>query len=353
METENKYYNAKPSKISNIGKDVAGAKRMNFDTYETEEERETKQRKKALDKNLKGLKEEFKTELFKTSPNPFQLKDIIRKQFSATYGFCVSNDNARQIVREQRKEAHTTEERKAFNKMVRAFNKTRTDLSRLSSSEYFIERHIEKLRKKYGSKKSFIEQSGQSFNWKDFEFTEKVDNDFSYLESNAEAVQFGNSVTDNERAYILNELSTFIKSWDESSIFSKQNIKNVSWSFGARGKCNSVAYYQAGAKLISVNRNNIGSLVHELGHHLDYQNNLPSNKISWDTIKAYTEQIKDLCPDSKSLRYYASRKEIFARAFEAYCYKVNANFKPFAQCGDMFLPELNEELTTIIKEVLA
>ena len=31
MET-NTYYNAKPSNISNLGKDVSGAKRMNFDT---------------------------------------------------------------------------------------------------------------------------------------------------------------------------------------------------------------------------------------------------------------------------------------------------------------------------------
>lgn len=31
----NTYYNAKPSNITNLGKDVSGAKRMNFDTYET------------------------------------------------------------------------------------------------------------------------------------------------------------------------------------------------------------------------------------------------------------------------------------------------------------------------------
>ena len=35
METTNEYYNAKPSNITNLGKDVSGAKRMNFDTYET------------------------------------------------------------------------------------------------------------------------------------------------------------------------------------------------------------------------------------------------------------------------------------------------------------------------------
>ena len=47
MET-NTYYNAKPSNISNLGKDVSGAKRMNFDTYETTEEREMRKQKNGL-----------------------------------------------------------------------------------------------------------------------------------------------------------------------------------------------------------------------------------------------------------------------------------------------------------------
>ena len=57
--TTTTYLNAKPSKISNIGEDVRGAKRHNFRTYEEEQKHKEKlQSDKDKTQKIKELKEE-------------------------------------------------------------------------------------------------------------------------------------------------------------------------------------------------------------------------------------------------------------------------------------------------------
>ena len=92
-------------------------------------------------------------------------------------------------------------------------------------------------------------------------------------------------------------------------------------------------------------------VLHELGHYLDFHNRKLSNKISYSTIQAYRDTLPDYM-DRKMKAYYCSREEIFARAFEAYCYDQTANFSAFAQCGAAYLPTLNEELTSLIEQAL-
>lgn len=53
--TTTTYYNAKPTNISNIGEDLAGAKRHHFDTYENPEQ---KKKRQETNKKLKQVKEE-------------------------------------------------------------------------------------------------------------------------------------------------------------------------------------------------------------------------------------------------------------------------------------------------------
>ncbi len=346
METNNAYYNAKPSNITNLGKDVSGAKRMNFDTYETTEQREIRKCKNATDKKLK---EALKQAILAESPDRELIAKIISDKFQSDYGFSCQAENARAIIMERRKLAIDAETRKAFNQMINSYNSSLRDL-RLVTSDYYFRRYIDKMVKRYSPKASFIGQSGSKFDWKQFSEVSNIDADIVYLKDYTSAVQFGNSVSDKERAYIIKELSRFIQAW-KLGFTAHAEIGAVNWSFGARGNAQSVAFYDNSRKTISVNRNNIGSIVHELGHFLDFKAGLVSNKISPATVRAYAQTLPESMIGAER-RYYCSRVEIFARAFEAYCYKMEAKFSEFAQCNKAYLPELNDELIELVKQVL-
>ncbi len=347
METQ-EYYNAKPSKISNIGKDVAGAKRMHFDTYETVEERQAREVKKATDKNIALVKTQLKNEVLSDCPSVETIMALKSQLFTLEHGFNPNNEDARTILRQRRSLVTDTASRASFNKTINSFNRLNREARQL---EYNPKYYIQKMAAKYASKKTFTEQSGVSYNWNQFKLTESNPTVVNFLADRTSAVQFGNSVTDNERAYICSELQNFIESWSKNGALNGVDLKPVNWSFGARGKAGSVAYYQSCGKVISVNRNNIGSLIHELGHFIDDMAGGISRKISYETVNKYRESIKEGL-DPRSLSYYCKRCEIFARAFEAYCYKIHSEFQPFAQSGFDYLPELNEELIGLIRQAL-
>jgi hypothetical protein len=345
METTT-YYNAKPSNISNLGADVSGAKRMNFDTYENPEEKEQRKRKNKVDKALKNA---LKVAVLADPPNRELIAKIYGEMFCSDYGFSV-DDNARAIIMERRGLIKSDIDRKAFNKLVSDYNKTIRAVHDCSH-DYRFKRFIDKLRKRYAPKDSFVDQTGKVFNWSEFKAVSNIEPEITFLKDHSRAVQFGNSVSDKERASIMNELSSFIKAWQSNVLTSNADITPISWSFGARGNAKSVAFYQPSGKIISVNRNNIGSLIHEIGHYLDYRSNKVSDEISFATTQRYFETLpKEM--SYKQRRYYCSRVEIFARAFEAYCYKMRAGFSEFAQCGGDYLPELNDELTALIEKAL-
>ena len=347
MTETNAYYNAKPSKVTNIGLDVSGAKRMHFDTYETDAEKEARKR---FNTGLTDIKKAIKSEVLCTNPDRIKLIDLLNKQFELIYGFSGLLPNVRAIISEKRQEALKEGKTSEFNKMIRAYNTLSRDMYRLNN-EYSFKYYIQKMKSRYEPKDSFTEESGAIFNWKEFECNEDISGKVSYLKDNARAVQFGNSVSDKERGYILIELTSFLENWKLNPILSCIDLSPVSWSFGARGKAGSVAYYQHGQRLISVNRNNIGSLIHELGHYIDGTKGNVSYEISNRTVNEYRDRIKEGLSRNQ-LSYYCKREEIFARAFEAYCYKV-ASFKPFAQTGKSFLPELNDDLISVLKEALS
>jgi hypothetical protein len=349
MQTHNAtgYYNAKPSNITNLGKDVSGAKRMNFDTYESSEQKETRKRKNASDRKLK---EELKAAILSAFPNSALVSQLLCQQFESDFGFSCKADNAHSIMLDRRALAVDKETRSVFNKMVRSFYRTRKTLSRIES-EYYFSRYLESARKKYAPKQSFVGQSGTRFSWKEFEQVTPIEGNLEFLKANTSAVQFGNSVSDKERAYIVRELAKFIQEWKACPITMRASISAVSWSFGARGNAQSVAFFQPGQKVISVNRDNIGSLVHELGHFLDDKAGNISRKISWGTVQAYDKTLPEYIQGNER-RYYCSKVEIFARAFEAYCLSKQTGFGQFAQCGKAFLPELNEELIALVESVL-
>lgn len=332
------YYNARPANITNLGIDVSGAKRHNFDTYETEQEKAVR---KSHDKALKEVKEQIKEQALSESPNSEILALLIQKRFLLEHGFDCETDVS-ELNKRHSEALKDVSLRADFNKTVRAYNKARREIRDCQSLHRF-KYFLASLRKTYSAKKSsFIEQTGERFNWANLKESTSIEADIAYLKENSKAVQFGNSVSDKERASILAELTQFLKDWKHTS------LADISWSFGARGKAGSVAYYQHSLKVISVNRHLIGALIHEIGHYLDYNKGNPSSRISYETIKEYAESLPSEM-DYKARQYYCKREEIFARAFEAYFMgKVPA----FALCGCAYLPKLSPELTELIEGVL-
>lgn len=334
MESTNTYYNSKPSLISNLGLDISGAKRHNFNTYESDAE---KKHRKETNKQLKNLKESLKKEVLSENPRPEQIICILSGLFKLEYGF---NYDDIETLRNKRTQAIDKESRSEFNKIVNAYNKVNKAI-RYCNHEYYFKKYLTSQRKLYAPKESFIEKNGKDLNWSTFSSMPITESHTQYLKDNSKAVQFGNSVTDKERSYILNELTNFLKSWTYS------DLSELSWSFGARGNAKSVAFYEHSRKVISVNRNNIGSLIHEIGHYLDFKNDLISYQISYSTVKEYEATLPDM--PYKLKRYYTSKKEIFARAVEAY---LLGKYSEFAQCSTFALPELNEELINLVEKSL-
>jgi hypothetical protein len=349
MENQTTYYNAKPSNITNIGADVSGAKRHNFDTYESTAEKEAR---KQSNRNDKEYKEALKQAILAETPDKALILKLVTDKFIADYGFDASASDCHANVMNVRRAIMNDADRKAFNALVTAFNKTRKVIHAMTSThDYYFRRFIESSRKRYEPKDSFTEESGARFDWKQFEAASNIEAHIKRLGETTSAVQFGNSVSDKERGYICQELVKFIKHWHSNPLTQCTVISDISWSFGARGKAGSVAYYQHNGKVISVNRNRIGSIIHEVGHFLDFNYGMPSDKISRATINAYAATLPEHMIGIER-RYYCSRVEIFARAFEAYCFHKEIGFSQFAQCGKMYLPELNDELIGLIESVL-
>lgn len=349
---EKQYYNAKPSVVGNLGVDVAGAHRMRFDTYETDAE---KREKRERNKELKSIREELKAAILSDCPCYQEVIKLLSKEFEVKFGFSPTGEGVDDEIKACRLKVIKggLEERKEFNKMVRAYSQVHKNIRGLNNKVYGPYR-LEKLRCKYKPRaKAIGEITGETIDWKSYKQVAALQHDLDYLERNSTAVQFGNSVTDRERSYIAKRLSDFIFKWRRDSTFGRLDITAISWSFGARGKAGSVAYYQPSGKIISVNRNNQGSLVHELGHFLDYQAGEISKSISLETVKRYRDSLRGQGLSGKELAYYCSREEIFARAFEAYCYKVKAQFGSFAQSESAYLPELCDALMSLIERLFA
>lgn len=348
--TEIKYYNAKPSNISNLGQDLKGAKRHNFDTYENPEEKKKKQQH---NKMVKGLKESLKLEVLKDEPNPLLVSSYLIDIFLAEYGFnsSLSLDEVKLIIIDRQAQVSNlpTFDRAEWakvDKLRNAFNKVRKQVKYISN-EYYAKYELRTLKKRYQPKDSYKETNGKTVDWKTFKTEKEVD--LVGLEKTTKAIQFGNTVTDSERAYILNEMLDFLDCWNFS--IPTVNLFDIGWSFGARGNAQSVAYYQHKDNIISVNRNNIGSLIHEIGHFLDYRANIISSEIPSSVVREYRAKVEANGATGSHLRYLLNKKEIFARAFEAYCLK-HFSFSIFAQWSGDDLPVLCPVLEGIIKKAL-
>lgn len=314
-----KQFNERPSKYSNLGQDITGAKRHNFDTYENPEKKAEKERVKRSKNHLKELKQQAIDQFTEVN-----YMGVIEWYESNKCLISMANyDGVKRVASLEQLKEHvlSLKETPYYNDSAIKFNK----LSKKMRNIRWYYRDVTLAMKHFDtkSKDKFTEFNGVKRPWilKDKFNPISID----YLIDTTEAIQFGNSLPENEREYCLHNLMIAIETLKTRLTF---NFKTIGFSYGARGKAGSVAHYQNSQKVLAFNRGWDGALIHELGHAIDYSLNLPSNNLPMDIRQRYAQQIKDHKIDNPN--YYNSRKELFARLFEVWCLKNIPELSSFA-----------------------
>lgn len=339
MKSNNLQYNEKPSSVPNIGNDITGAKRHNFDTYESNEERVLRERKKSEKKSLKTLKSDTLSSLtednfaFSLANYEFRRFLVVFEKFDQTVNYSIEN---MALLKAHVIESKTLVDREIFNCYAKNFNKLARQLSRLKYNVRTLDDAKAYLSPK--TKDSFREVNGHEVPWS----TDSKSFDAMALAARVNGVQYGNSLSENERIYVSENL---IKSIDILDKYLTIDFKSLGFSYGARGRAGSIAHYQDSNKVLAFNRGWDGALIHELGHAIDYALGLVSHGIPYSIRKAYRAKLEKHPILKLKLKYYMNNKEIFARMFEAWV-KVTiteaTSYMIFLE-SDASLPDLDAE----------
>lgn len=155
-------------------------------------------------------------------------------------------------------------------------------------------------------------------------------------------IQFGNSMTDDERKSHLMNSAQAVKDLSLATKLPENavGLKGLALAYGARGKGGAVATYERGKKVINLTRNSgTGALAHEWAHGVDHAASAePNTYLSStyyrsgtserlanamrkfrETAIGFTSRVREEIAARKikgGAKYWASPEEIFARSFE-------------------------------------
>ena len=295
-------YNEKPSALNNIGQDISGAHRHNFNTY-TDEQKIEREKKKSDKKAKDTRKADFKEAIARATCKDEVILLITQYEHINTCDLLGMSqfstvDQLRTFVSSNRTRANCM----AFNKFIRLVRR----LPYKRDAELFGYLDSKKIEK-------YQHITGVEKQWKtDLPLSPTA---ISFFSDTVKAVQFGNSLSENERIFNLNNLEQGLV---ELRALVNIDFTRVGFSFGARGKAGSVAHYEDSNKVIAINRSRCGSIVHEIGHALDYQRGLISYNLPHSLVQRYREKVYGNPMLKINAKYLLNKKEIFARAFEAY-----------------------------------
>lgn len=330
-------YNEKPSSINNIGEDINGSRRHNFNTY-TDEQKEERDKIKSNKKMKDTLKELARQNLANSELTQEQCFFIISKyefdsiclKLNVT---CSDDNNLKQWVLNNR----TRDNVKSFNKYTRL--KRKLSYTRLNELHAYFDTK---------KKETYNHVTGVDRAWKTSESLNG--NAIDFLKAQVKAVQFGNTLSENERIFCLNELQKGIEQL--KILLPTIDFTKIGFSFGARGKAGTVAHYEDSNKVIAINRNRCGSIIHEIGHAIDSQKgelwkHLPAALVDAYRTKVYSDPIL-----KNNAKYLLNKKEIFARAFESFMsLKVHNLYLLDGDRSDW--PELTESDVLWMSELLS
>lgn len=370
-------FNEKPSKYGNIGNDILGAKRHNFDTYENETQKMQALKEKTKKKNWTKTRKEIIEQIESGNNVRDNLLEFSRiqamqcEEFAKLFNYVEFSQSEKPYEYLSKVTMKTVENRlteiKAFkhdaelyrnlyenwNKARKAFNKLIRLVYRIEKLDYSSEKCIEKalnLLGKKPKKDQFIELNGAKGSWK----LEKPFNmqSIEYLKTKGISVQFGNSLGLSEREYCIENLASSIKQLESILSF---DFSSVNYAFASRGKRGSIAHYENRNKVLAFNRQWSGAFLHEIGHAIDYSLGMVSLNIPRHFFDDYAEQLTK--NEVKNKSYYLKNTEFFARAFEVYIVDGlgRENVTLFTQNtrDRKVMPELTLELRGLMKALLA
>jgi hypothetical protein len=347
MKTQ--YVNAKPSEVSNLGEEVLGAARHRNDTYDNPEAERVARAKKQSAKDLKALRlaaiEGLKvalsesTEAAKLYLQKYELDRCIISHPKFASGKSLQDLKA--IVLAETDRADRESMRKLFNLAGGRIHKIKYMRPILVSS-YFDTK----------TKDHFRESNGRTAPWSTPNL--KLSSETRQAVLNVtRAVQFGNSIPDSERDHVIYSLNLGLN-WLKGML-PNFDYQSLAFSFGARGNAKSVAYYQASNNLISVNRHNEGSVVHEIGHAIDAKLgcrfNIPSS-----IRERYVAQVRASNFSTSHKAYLCKSTEIFARLFESYVWTIAKEknlFMIFIDSTCPSIPVMDAETLEFMKKELS
>ena len=346
-----KQYNERPSKIANIGNDIKGAARHRFDTYETDEQRAKKESDKELSKKLADLKKSYlsRSDLNRDDLCVYECLKAVTKNKNLTFApqaSLGSND----FIKELR--AHVVANRTKQN--ITDYNKLARLLAKIKSHYHFSEQDIQDY---FKPKKinSFTENNGVTTLWYT---SEELPKNINELFLSIKSIQWGNSVTDNERTFNLIRLKQAI---DLLNTKLEIPFNELNIAFGARGKKGAAAHFEVVNNCINITRHNEGSLLHEIGHYIDYTFNRPALNIPYNVFNSYRTLIHSNSVTKQNASYFLKKEEIFARYFEAYVYHmlflnqlpsylVNINRAGIPNLCDESIAWIKASLSKLVKE---
>lgn len=348
-----KQFNAKPSKYSNLGEDIKGAMRHNFDTYENPEKKAEKERVKRAKNKLKDLKTNAISSLNESNYKQVILDYEFQKALESFVNYTGPTNYTRENLLELKNHLLSMKGTGSYNPLVDKFNRLARLISRLNYRINSLDQALEHFKTK--SKNMFTETNGIKRPWT---LAQSFNQDsINYLATKTRAVQFGNSIPETEREYCLQNLSESIKTLENYLSF---DFTTVGFSFGARGKAGSIAHYQDSEKVLAFNRGWDGALIHELGHAIDYSMS-PNGRQCYSTYNLpssiynkYRNQLMANDIPRNSRIYYMKPTEIFARLFEVYIRATIPETTEWMQFtfDSRVMPELDAESIAWITEVL-
>jgi len=334
------YLNAKPSSVSNMGEEVLGAARHRNETYDNPDLERQARNKKQCNRALKTLKTESLKGLSDAlTQGPDNAKEFLKayetKKCSLSHeklSGLSEESQFKTVVLSETDKTDRESMRKLYNKLIRSIRKIKY-MRPKELETYFETRKVD----------SFRELNGRSSQWVDDTLVLSEETRQAVL-NNARAIQFGNSIPDSERSYVTYNLNLGLN-WLRG-IVPVLNLKTLAYSFGARGNAKSVAYYQDSKKLISVNRHNEGSLVHEIGHAIEYA--IGSRyRIPTRVYKSYVDQINATDYPAPHKAYLKRPTEVFARMFESYIWSIAGEknlFMIFIDENSPSMPKVDSDL---------
>lgn len=345
--TATKQYNERESKFMNLGDDVEGAHRHRYS--------EEKIAKRVADKARKAKLASLHLGFFSSLTNdPIVNKEIHRKYCLDVLVFewsliglnYTENGENQSLVDFTRAHMRQNDKaRKLYNKFTNQVWKSRRCRTKEEFQQFYAPKTLNRKPAAIGEQVGFVGV------WKNkSDLSSYVEQGLEYFKANGINLQYGKSVSDDERAFCIAE--TFRTVGMLKYLNFDHDFNGYTFAFGARGKAGAVAHFEPSTKVIQINRHRSGALIHEIGHAIDFKKNI-CWKLPYSILSNYHAKIEAM-PNlpHEHKKYLLNPREMVARAIERVMaeYITERGFALDHNSSDW--PDLSADEVLAIKELI-